>query len=128
MPQIEAHKTKMQTQEAKGIVKQRGALAEHPSGTPKQDLGWSHFLMRGQEKVSGENALIMFVYNFRRLLNLIGIVIFQQLIKALSNGNIKAIKEEIAAYIAALEGLLALLWLWEAFINHQRRKILLWLR
>ena len=83
-------------------VKQRAALAEHPFGTIKQKLGWSHFLMRGKIKVSGENALIMLTYNFKRMLNLIGIKLFQKLIKAIKSGNIEDIKQEIAEYIAVL--------------------------
>ena len=78
------------------------ALAEHPFGTIKQKLGWSHFLMRGKTKVAGENALIMLTYNFRRMLNLIGIKLFQKLIKASKSGNIEDIKQEIAEYIAVL--------------------------
>ncbi|WP_226905319.1 hypothetical protein, partial [Poseidonibacter ostreae] len=52
--------------------------------------------------VAGENALIMLTYNFRRLLNLIGIKLFQKLIKASKSGNIEDIKQEIAEYIAVL--------------------------
>ena len=99
---IDNHRTKMQTRKAKIMIKQRAALAEHPFGTIKQKLGWSHFLVGGKTKVAGENALIMVTYNFRRLLNLIGIKLFQKLIKASKNGNIEDIKQEIAEYIAVL--------------------------
>ena len=97
---IEEHREKMQMQECKVMVKKRGSLVEHPFGTIKRSLGWDHFLMRGIEKVSGENALIMFGYNFKRLLNLIGIALFKKLIVAVKNENIEQIKEEIAKYIA----------------------------
>jgi hypothetical protein len=56
-------------------------------------------LVRGIKKVSGENSLIMFSYNFRRLLNLIGIALFRKLIIAIKDGNIEQIREEIALYI-----------------------------
>ena len=102
---------KMKTSEAKKIIKKRGSIAEHPFGTIKRDLGWDHFLVRGTEKVSGENALIMFSYNFRRLLNLIGIALFKKLIIALKEGNIQEIKAEIAAYI------LLFLFIWSYFID-----------
>ena len=82
------------------MVKKRGSLAEHPFGTIKRSLGWDHFLVRGTLKVSGENALIMLSYNFKRLLNLIGITLFQKLLIAIKNGDIEQIKEEIAEYIA----------------------------
>jgi len=79
----------MQINRAKEIIKKRSSIVEHPFGTIKQTLGWTHFLVRGKEKVSGENALIMFTYNFRRLLNLIGIALFRKLLIALKDGNIR---------------------------------------
>jgi len=94
------HKKNMNTSHAKKLIKKRGSIVEHPFGTLKQTLGWSHFLVRGTEKVSGENALLMFTYNFRRLLNLIGITLFRKLMIAIKEGNIEKIKDEIAAYIA----------------------------
>jgi len=97
---IAEHKIKMETTRAKKIFKQRGAIVEHPFGTIKQNLGWSHFMVRGKEKVSGENALIMFTYNFRRLIKLIGIVLFRKLLIAIKEGTIEDIKAEIVAYIA----------------------------
>ena len=96
---VKAHIEKMKTYKAKKIIKKRGSIVEHPFGTIKQHLGWSHFLVRGYEKVEGENALIMFTYNFRRLLNLIGITLFRKLLIALKDDNIEDIKAEIEAYI-----------------------------
>jgi hypothetical protein len=92
----------MATKRAKEIVKQRGALVEHPFGTIKRTLGWDHYLVRGKEKVSGENALIMFGYNFKRLLKLIGTPLFNQLIFALKikdNQLIDQVKQEIWEHI-----------------------------
>ena len=103
------YKEKMKTDRAKALIKKRGSIVEHPFGTIKQHLGWSHFLVRGIEKVSGENALIMFSYNFRRLLNLIGIALFRKLLIALKEGNIQEIKAEIEAYISLF------LFLWSYF-------------
>ncbi len=100
---VNTHRTKMQKPEAKAMIKKRGALVEHPFGTIKQKLGWSHFLVRGKTKVAGENALIMLTYNFRRLLNLIGITLFQKLMGALKSGDIESIKQEIAEYLAVLD-------------------------
>lgn len=98
---IKQHKEKMKTEESKAIVKKRGSLVEHPFGTIKRNLGWDHFLVRGKEKVSGENALIMFAYNFKRMLNLIGITLFKKLMIAVKDGDIEQIKEKIAQYIVA---------------------------
>ena len=97
---ITKHKKKMQTKEAKEMMQKRASLAEHPFGTIKRALGWDHFLVRGLEKVSGENALIMFTYNFRRLLNILGITLFRELIKALKIGDIENIKLKIAQVLA----------------------------
>jgi len=55
--------------------------------------------VRTKKKVLGENSLIMFTYNFRRLLNLIGIALFKKLCQAIKNNNLIQIREEIAAYI-----------------------------
>lgn len=99
---IDIHKQKMKTQYAKEISKKRSALAEHPFGTIKRTLGWDHFLVRGIKKVSGENALIMFTYNFRRLLNLIGIALFKKLLITLQSKDekeLERIKQEIQEYI-----------------------------
>jgi len=97
---IDNYTKKMNTQEAKAIVKKRGSIVEHPFGTIKRTLGWDHFLVRTKKKVLGENALIMFTYNFKRLLNLIGITLFKKLCKAIKNNNLTQIREEIALYIS----------------------------
>ncbi|WP_416385436.1 hypothetical protein [Sulfurimonas sp.] len=57
--------------------------------------------MRSKKKVAGENALIMFTYNFKRLLNLIGIALFRKLMIAVKDGDLSDIREEIAFYIAS---------------------------
>ena len=53
-------------------MKKRGAIVEHPFGTLKLWCGWTHFLVRGRKKVSGEWSLLMFCYNFKRVLNILG--------------------------------------------------------
>lgn len=98
---IDNYTKKMNTPEAKAIVKKRGSIVEHPFGTIKRTLGWDHFLVRTKKKVLGENALIMFTYNFKRLLNLIGIALFKKLCKAIKENDLTQIREEIVAYILA---------------------------
>ena len=98
---IDSYTKKMSTPEAKAIVKKRGSIVEHPFGTIKRTLGWDHFLVRTKKKVLGENALIMFTSNFKRVLNLIGIVLFKKLCKAIQKNDLTQIREEIAAYILA---------------------------
>ncbi len=96
---IDNYVEKMKTPQAKKIIKLRGSIVEHPFGTIKRTLGWNHFLVIGKKKVLGENALIMFTYNFKRLLNLIGLALFKKLCIAIKEGNLSQIREEIAAYI-----------------------------
>jgi len=105
---LDEYNHKMQTDESKAIIKKRGSIVEHPFGTIKRNLGWDHFLVRGKKKVAGENALIMFAYNFKRLLNLIGIALFKKLMIALKDGNLSKIREEIALYIASFRPYMAI--------------------
>jgi len=117
-------KEKMKTYKSKELIKKRGSIVEHPFGTIKRHLGWDHFLVRGIEKVSGENALIMFSYNFRRLLNLIGIDLFRKLIIALKEGNIEEIKAEIVAYISLFLFMLVDYFQTIRFYDSKREKLL----
>jgi len=55
--------------------------------------------VRTKKKVLGENALIMFTYNFKRLLNLIGITLFKKLCKAIKENDLTKTREEIALHI-----------------------------
>jgi hypothetical protein len=112
---IDDYDAKMKSEAAKAVMKKRASIVEHPFGTIKRTLGWDHYLVRGKEKVSGENALIMFAYNFKRLLNLIGVPLFKKLVKAIKTGDIKAIRREIAEYIAAFAAFLAHFLLWFGF-------------
>jgi transposase len=59
-------------------MRERSGLAEHPFGTLKHRAGWSHFLVRGFEKVGGEWAIMATCYNFNRVLNIIGIDAFKE--------------------------------------------------
>jgi hypothetical protein len=72
---LDNYNKKLDRAETKALFKKRGSIVEHPFGTIKRNLGWDHFLVRSKKKVQGENALIMFTYNFKRLLNIIGIAL-----------------------------------------------------
>jgi hypothetical protein len=98
---LDNYNKKLDRAETKALFKKRGSIVEHPFGTIKRNLGWDHFLVRSKKKVQGENALIMFTYNFKRLLNIIGIALFKRLIIALKDGNLTQIKEDIALHIAS---------------------------
>lgn len=64
-------------QKGRAYMKKRAALAEHPFGTLKVWCGWLHFLTRGLEKVRAEMDLLMLSYNFKRVLNILGVEAFR---------------------------------------------------
>jgi transposase len=70
---LERHRARMLDKDAKGIMRRRSGLAEHPFGTIKCRAGYRHFLVRGFEKVRGEWSLMALCYNFTRVLNIIGL-------------------------------------------------------
>ena len=59
-----AHRERM-AQQGSEKMRLRAAIAEHPFGTLKQQCGWSHFLLRGMQKVRAEMDLLMLSYNFK---------------------------------------------------------------
>lgn len=54
------------------LYKQRQMIVEHPFGTIKRTLGYTHFLLRGIEKVRGQAVMHCLMYNLKRVLNIIG--------------------------------------------------------
>ena len=74
---MEAMAARMRLQPEK--FKLRKQLAEHPFGTIKRTMGYTHFLMKGLEKVRTEWSLITLTYNLKRVLNLVS---FQKLMAA----------------------------------------------
>jgi transposase len=73
---VERHRQRMQ--EGGGdYMRTRAGLAEHPFGTLKVWCGWTHFLVRGFLKVRGEFHLLSTCYNFKRVLNILGIEAFR---------------------------------------------------
>ncbi len=65
---MEAMAARMRAQPHK--FKLRKTLAEHPFGTIKRWFGYTHFLMKGLEKVRCEWSLTTLAYNLKRVLNL----------------------------------------------------------
>ena len=84
-----AHRARMD-KKGRAYMKIRSALVEHPFGTLKQWCGRMHFLLRGLAKVRAEMNLLMLSYNFKRVLNIIGIEAFRAYClrrKAAKGGN-----------------------------------------
>lgn len=61
-----------QTRQNMDAYHKRKQLAEHPFGTVKQALGFTHFLTRGTESVRAESSLHFLAYNMRRVVNIMG--------------------------------------------------------
>ncbi|SMD12769.1 transposase [Sporomusa malonica] len=54
------------------LYKQRQMIVEHPFGTIKRAMGYTHFLLRGVEKVQGEAVMHCLMYNLKRVLRILG--------------------------------------------------------
>jgi len=73
---IEAYRQRMAVNGRKKLAL-RACLVEHPFGTLKRWCGWNHFLLRGLPKVSAEMEFWMLGYNFKRVLNILGMETFK---------------------------------------------------
>jgi len=51
----------------------RRSRVEHPFGTLKQWMGWTHFLTKTLEHVSTEMSLHVLAYNMKRVINIMGV-------------------------------------------------------
>jgi len=73
---IDRHREKMG---ASGpLMRERSALVEHPFGTIKRWAGMDHFLMRRLHKCRGEFSLMVLSYNFKRVMNELGVDAFRE--------------------------------------------------
>lgn len=81
------------------LYKQRQMIVEHPFGTIKRALGYTYFLLRGHENVKCESCMYFFIYNFKRVINILGITPLLDAIKAKSA---KANQEMALFYCAFL--------------------------
>ena len=66
----------------KELYRQRQEINEHIFGTIKRKWGYNHTNLKGLEKVNGEMAVIMTVYNFKRVMNIFN---FDDFLKKLKN-------------------------------------------
>jgi transposase len=78
---IEDFRDKVKSGLGKKIIQKRKELVEHPFGTIKRNFGYRYFMQIGMEKVKAEFNFIAFIYNFRRVINIIGV---KNLIEALN--------------------------------------------
>ena len=61
---------RMRSTEGRHAYKRRKELVEHPFGTTKRSWAFGNFLCRGRQKVTGEQSLVFWAYNFRRVCNI----------------------------------------------------------
>ena len=57
-------------EENMNLYKQRQMIVEHVFGTIKRNLGYTYFLLRGNEKVKGESYMHFLIYNIKRVCNI----------------------------------------------------------
>ena len=63
-------------------LRRRNTVVEHPYGTVKRWHGASCLLTKGKLKVAAETGLSFLAYNFRRVINILGVQQTLQLIRA----------------------------------------------
>jgi len=69
-PVLASFLTKMKTEEAKNIYKQRGAIAEFPHAWIKEKIGLRQFHLRGLLKVGIEALWACLTYNIQQWVRL----------------------------------------------------------
>jgi transposase len=69
--ELKAYFEKLENPERKALIRKRKELVEHPFGTIKRTLGFGHFLQRGLEAVGAEFQFTCFIYDLKRVLNLL---------------------------------------------------------
>jgi len=62
-----------QSRQAPEKLEERSKLAEHPFGTIKRAFNQGYFLLKGLVRVNGEMGFTALAYNFRRVLNILGV-------------------------------------------------------
>jgi len=71
VPEVQAFKQKMQTQQAQEIYRQRGTVAEFPNAWIKDKLGLRQFHVRGLLKVKLETLWVCLTYNIQQWIRLV---------------------------------------------------------
>lgn len=77
------------------LYKQRQMIVEHTFGTVKRAFGYTYFLQRGHENVKCEGYMHFFIYNLKRVINIMGIT---PLINAINARITKVNQEKHSAF------------------------------
>ena len=70
---MKTFREKIQSELGKKIIEKRKELVEHPFGTIKRNFGFTFFMQSGIEEVKAEFNFIGFIYNFKRVINILGV-------------------------------------------------------
>ena len=70
--EITEFREKCNSEFGKLVLRKRKETVEHPFGTFKRNWGYRYFMQKGIEKVQAEFSFITFIYNLRRVLNIVG--------------------------------------------------------
>lgn len=68
-----AEKNTQRVRKHPSVYSARQQIIEHVFGTIKRQWGYDHILLKGLRKNDGEFGLIYLVYNFRRIINILGV-------------------------------------------------------
>ena len=68
--------------QAPEMMKARRETVEHPFGTLKLWMGYTHFQMRTLERVSAEMSLHVLAYNLKRVMNIMGTTTLTEALRA----------------------------------------------
>lgn len=63
-------------------MRTRRSTVEHPYGTIKAWMGWTHFLTKGLDRVKTEMSLHVLAYNLKRMMAILGIGALMAAIRA----------------------------------------------
>lgn len=69
--EINEFRKKCTSELGKKMLSKRKEIVEHPFGTIKHHWGYRCFMQKGKEKVSSEFSFIAFVYNLKRVMNIV---------------------------------------------------------
>ena len=78
---MDKYKNRMKDKKSLEKIEKRKGIVEHPFGTIKRNFGYDYFLLKGFDKVRSEFSFICFIYNFRRVMNILGFKQLMELIK-----------------------------------------------
>lgn len=69
--EINEFRERCNTDLGKKLLSKRKEIVEHPFGTIKHTWGYRCFMQKGKDQVSAEFSFITFIYNLKRVMNLV---------------------------------------------------------